>query len=67
MRVYATPDSLVTQSMFRAERLPEIQPDAHQQHVFRETIQQPGAVSQVRFNIHPDGGVSRLRLRGRPA
>ena len=26
-----------------------------------------GVISHVRFNIHPDGGVSRLRLWGRPA
>jgi len=24
-------------------------------------------ISHIRFNIFPDGGVSRLRLRGRPA
>lgn len=61
-----TPESLVTQSMFWPELLPETPLDAHQQHFFREGILQLGAVSHVRFNIHPDGGVSRLRLRGKP-
>lgn len=62
-----TRDSLVTQSMFWPVLLPESKLEAHQQHFFRETIQKLGSVSHVRFNIHPDGGVSRLRLRGKPA
>jgi allantoicase len=37
------------------------------QHYFRQEIQTLGPISHVRFNIFPDGGVSRLRLRGRPA
>ncbi|MCB1560495.1 MAG: allantoicase [Xanthomonadales bacterium] len=61
-----TPDSLVTQSMFWAELLPVSKLEAHQQHFFRDTIRRIGPVSHVRFNMHPDGGVSRLRLRGCP-
>ena len=34
-------------------------------HVFREGIAGLGPVTHVRFNIIPDGGVSRLRLWGR--
>lgn len=39
-------------------------PDAR--HRFREELDASGPVTHVRFNIYPDGGVSRLRLRGRP-
>ena len=47
--------------------LPEtkLQPDTR--HVFRDEIQPAGPASYVRFNIFPDGGVSRLRLYGRRA
>ena len=40
---------------------------AHTRHFFLEEIQRLGPVSFVRFNIFPDGGVSRLRLYGRPS
>jgi allantoicase len=36
----------------------------HTRHVF-DDIPPHGEVSHVRFNIHPDGGVARLRLFGR--
>lgn len=62
-----TPESLVTQSMFWPTLLPEHKLQADHQHHYRRELLQLGAVSHVRFNIHPDGGVSRLRLRGRPA
>ena len=62
-----TPESLVTQSMFWPLLLPEHKLQADHQHHYRRELLQLGAVSHVRFNIHPDGGVSRLRLRGRPA
>jgi allantoicase len=40
----------------------KLQPDTL--HVFRDEIQAAGSTSYVRFNIFPDGGVSRLRLYG---
>src|SRR5262249_46017536 len=40
---------------------------AHTRHVFREEILDAGPTGYVRFNIFPDGGVSRLRLYGRRA
>lgn len=60
----ATRASLVTESQFWPTLLPEqaLGPDA--EHVFESTLESLGAVSHVRFNIHPDGGVSRLRLIG---
>lgn len=39
---------------------------ANRRHFFRENIQEIGPVTHVRFNIFPDGGVSRLRLYGSP-
>lgn len=62
-----TPQSLVTQAMFWPLLLPEQKLQADHQHHFRREILGHGPVSHVRFDIHPDGGVSRLRLRGRPA
>ncbi len=35
-------------------------------HVFEEKILEAGAVSHVRLDIYPDGGISRLRLFGAP-
>lgn len=41
-----------------------LQPDTR--HHFEDEIIAAGIVSHVRFNIFPDGGVSRLRIFGRP-
>ena len=62
-----TPESLVTQSMFWPTLLSEQSLQMNHQHYFTHEIVPHGPVSHVRFNIFPDGGVSRLRLRGRPA
>lgn len=62
-----TRESLVTQSMFWPVLLPEQKLDMDRQHFFRDQILPHGPISHVRLNIFPDGGVSRLRLRGRPA
>ena len=62
-----TRESLVTQAMFFQELLPEQKLQMDHQHHFRAELRSLGVVSHVRFNIHPDGGVSRLRLWGRPA
>ncbi|EPX87086.1 allantoicase [Salipiger mucosus] len=60
-------DALITDSMFWKELLPRqpLGPDA--EHRFREELADLGPVTHVRLNIHPDGGVSRLRLFGRAA
>jgi allantoicase len=49
------------------ELLPNSKLQAHTQHAFVNEIKDCGAVTHVRFNIFPDGGVSRLRLYGRIA
>ncbi len=65
--VGGTPQSLITQAMFWPTLLPEQHLQMDHQHHFRTELASLGAVSHVRLNIFPDGGVSRLRLRGRPA
>jgi allantoicase len=49
------------------ELLPEQKLQAHTLHEFAVEIADCGVVTHVRFNIFPDGGVSRLRLYGRIA
>jgi len=44
--------------------LPRTKLQAHTRHYFADEILDAGAVSHVRFNIFPDGGVSRLRVYG---
>lgn len=46
------------------EVLPRTRLQAHTRHFFDEEILNVGTVSHIRFNIFPDGGVSRLRLMG---
>jgi allantoicase len=47
--------------------LPNTKLQAHTRHVWVDEINDCGTVTHVRFNIFPDGGVSRLRLYGRIA
>jgi allantoicase len=37
---------------------------AHTRHYFEEELENAGTVTHLRFNIYPDGGVSRLRAFG---
>jgi allantoicase len=60
-----TPESLITQSMFWPVLLPEQKLEMDRQHHYAQEIARHDAVTHVRFNIFPDGGVSRLRLFGR--
>lgn len=46
------------------EILPRTRLQAHTRHHFTDELNFPGALTHVRFNIYPDGGVSRLRLYG---
>ncbi len=45
--------------------LPKQKLNADQEHFFKKEVIHLPVVSHVRFNIFPDGGVSRLRLMGR--
>lgn len=59
-------DALITDSMFWKMLMPEMSLGPDQLHEFTEKLADFGPVTHVRFNIIPDGGVSRLRLYGRP-
>ncbi len=62
-----TTTSLIAQAMFWPTLLPEQKLQMDRQHHYRAQLDDLGVVTHVRLNIFPDGGVSRLRLRGRPA
>lgn len=47
--------------------LPQSKLEASTQHVFDKQLQQAGPFTHVRLSIYPDGGISRLRLFGRPS
>lgn len=59
-----TDTSLVTQAMFWPVLLDEQKLQMDKQHYFEGEVNELGPVTHVRFNIIPDGGVSRLRLWG---
>jgi allantoicase len=46
--------------------LPRTKLQPNRRHIFRRQLHDAGAVTHVRFNIFPDGGVSRLRIFGQP-
>jgi allantoicase len=52
-------DSLPWREILSRTRL-----QAHARHFYEEELKDAGAATHVRFNIYPDGGVSRLRLYG---
>ena len=53
--------------MFWHTLLPEQKLSMDAVHVFASEVVALGPITHVRFNIFPDGGVSRLRLWGRVA
>ena len=59
-----TVDSMVTQSLFWRELLPEQKLEMDAQCRFESELNDLGAVTHVRVNIIPDGGLSRVRLQG---
>ncbi|CDY76460.1 Allantoicase [Caballeronia glathei] len=59
-----TDSSLITQAMFWPVLLGEQKLQMDKQHFFESELESLGPVTHVRFNIIPDGGVSRLRLFG---
>lgn len=62
---YDNPQSLITQSMFWRTLLNEQPLTADSIHQFSE-LNDPGPITHIRFNMIPDGGVSRVRLFGKP-
>jgi allantoicase len=63
----AAESSLVAQSQFWSSLLPEVKLGADAIHSFERECVDLGTITHVRFNLHPDGGVSRLRLWGERA
>ena len=62
-----TDRSLVTQSMFWPNLLGAQKLQMDHRHFFEgDQIEDIGPITHIRLNIHPDGGVSRLRIFGRP-
>jgi len=59
--------AIVAQSQFWATLLPETALGADAIHGFEQGCVDLGPITHVRFNVHPDGGVSRLRLWGERA
>jgi allantoicase len=47
------------------ELLPNTRLQPHTRHIFTDELKTFGKATHVRFNIFPDGGVSRLRIYGR--
>ena len=61
------PDALKADSQFWPEILPSQPLSADAEHRFEAgQLTDAGPVSVVRFNIVPDGGISRLKLFGKP-
>ena len=60
----ASLDDLPKQSEKWGELLPQVKLQADSEHQFEAQIADLGAITHVRLNIYPDGGVSRLRLFG---
>jgi allantoicase len=60
----AVMEELVGPSQAWTEMLTRTTLQAHTRHLFEDEIKAVGAVTHVRFNIFPDGGVSRLHVYG---
>ncbi|WP_432698103.1 allantoicase [Marinobacterium sp. YM272] len=60
-----TDAQIETQSLFWKELLPQQKLEMHQEHEFSSEINDIGAITHIRINIFPDGGISRLRLFGK--
>jgi len=59
-----TDEQIETQSLFWQELLPSQKLQMHSEHEFSAQLKNIGAISHVRLNIFPDGGISRMRLFG---
>ena len=62
-----SPAEIAAQAEHWPVLLPEVKLQPDHVHAFRDEIAALGPVRFVRLNIFPDGGVSRLRIRGRVA
>ena len=62
-----TAEKLTDLSVAWKSILPRTKLQAHTRHYFESELLEAGTVSHLRFNIFPDGGVSRLRVYGKLA
>jgi allantoicase len=60
----AAEDAIDDQAVAWRQLLPQTKLQAHTRHFFADELNDVGVASHVRFNIFPDGGVSRLRVYG---
>ena len=60
-----TADSVIAESQSWQELLPPQKLEMDKVHEFTEELQAIGAVSHIRINIFPDGGLSRVRIFGK--
>lgn len=61
-----TDSQIETQSLFWRELLTPQKTEMDREHVYADELAKLGPVTHVRLNVFPDGGVSRLRLFGKP-
>ena len=62
----AADDDAIDQSGGKwTELLPRVSLQPHTRHFFERELSSSGPATHVRFNIYPDGGVSRLRVFGK--
>jgi len=59
-------DAFLTNTIDWKELLPVSKLSGNQENIFSIASNQTEAPTHIRFNIYPDGGVSRLRIIGRP-
>ena len=59
-------DAFLTNTIDWKELLPVSKLSGNQENIFTIASNQAEALTHIRFNIYPDGGVSRLRIIGRP-
>jgi allantoicase len=60
------PDFLSNRNLDWQTILPRTKLEAHTRHNFEGELKAGGPFTHVRLSIYPDGGISRLRLWGRP-
>jgi allantoicase len=56
--------AIVTESMFWRTIVPEAKLEMDKIHIFGDSLVDAGVVTHCRFNMIPDGGISRLRIIG---
>ena len=61
-----TDGQIETQSLFWRDLLPEQKMQMDREHFYEAELAALGPITHVRLNVFPDGGVSRLRLFGKP-